>query len=67
MGCELPLGDHHAASVVARPLAKEGLDEFFYVVVIGGEIVYEVSDCGGLIWGVVYSGGYVIRFLAKGV
>jgi hypothetical protein len=29
---------------------------FFYVVVIGGESVYEVGDCGWLIWGVGVSG-----------
>ncbi len=53
---ELPLGDQHATSVVARPIFREGLDELFDVVVIGGESVYMVGDCGWLIWGVGDSG-----------
>ena len=33
---ELPRGDQRAASVVARPVVREGLDECLVVVVIGG-------------------------------
>jgi hypothetical protein len=34
----------------------EGLDVFFDAVIIGGESVYEMGDCGWLIWGVGESG-----------
>ncbi len=52
----MPLGDQRAASVIARPVFREGLDEYFDVVVIGCESVYEVGDCRWLIWRVGDSG-----------
>ena len=48
---ELPLGDQRSASVIARPFFREGLDECFDVVVIRCEGVYEMGDCGWLLWG----------------
>ena len=47
----MPLGDQRAASVIARPVFREGLDECFDVVVIGGESVYEMGDRVWLMWG----------------
>ena len=38
------------------------MDECFDVVIIGGESVYEVGECGWWNWEVVGSGKLVIRF-----
>ena len=58
----MPFGDKRAAGVVARPDFREGLDECLDVVIIGGVGVYEVGDCGWLIWGVGDIGKEVNRF-----
>ena len=58
----MPPCDQRASSVIARPVDSEGSDECFDVVVISGESVYEVGDCGWLIWEVGDSGRQVIRF-----
>ena len=47
---ELPLGDQRAASVVAPPVIRDGLDECLVVVVIGGEDFYEVGNGGLCVW-----------------
>ena len=59
----MPLGNQRAASVVARPVVREGLDACFVVVVNSGEDVYEVGDCGWLVWVVGDSGGRVFHFM----
>ena len=53
----MALGDQRARRVVTCPVVREGLDEFFNVVVVGGESGDEVGEGGRLIPGVVGEGG----------
>ena len=53
---ELAFGDKRSRRVDTRPTVREGLDEFFYGGIVGGECGDEVGDGGSLVWGVVEGG-----------